>query len=147
MIASVVTSFGPELRTSFPDLNTCPCPTTFIPFNTLLFLCNFARAAIARANMSLKPKAAIKSNLEVDYVIVYRFSSAASKSSAQADYEKLIEALARVGLNIEVRSGENQSILVFVKATNDERFNNQIYRSRYVSIAVQPHGSTDPNPE
>lgn len=52
------------------------------------------------------------------------------KSEAQAGFEKLIRALARLGLTIEVRSGDNCCLLVLVRANNDRRFNNVVYRSR-----------------
>lgn len=44
--------------------------------------------------------------------------------------EYLIEALARVGLAIAVRSGDNNSLLIFVKVASDERLNHEVYRSR-----------------
>lgn len=44
--------------------------------------------------------------------------------------EYLLEALARVGLAIEVRNGDKSSLLVFVKVASDERLNHEVYRSR-----------------
>ena len=41
-----------------------------------------------------------------------------------------MQALASVGLAIEVRNGENLALLVFVKVASDERLNNAVYRSR-----------------
>ena len=61
----------------------------------------------------------------------YSADSFPDKSKAAAEFEKLIQALARLGLTLEVRNGENCSLLVFVKANNDRRFNNEVYRSRY----------------
>lgn len=56
--------------------------------------------------------------------------SAVDKSAAQANFEKLIHALAKVGLEIEVRNGDNLSLLVFIKSNSDKRFNDHVYRSR-----------------
>ena len=49
---------------------------------------------------------------------------------AVAGFQKLIEALARLSFTTEVRNGDNCSVLVFVKAEANERFNNEVYRSR-----------------
>ena len=51
---------------------------------------------------------------------------------AKAGLEKLIQALARLGLQVNIRNGDNCSLLVFVKATDDKRFNNEVYKSRYI---------------
>ena len=90
---------------------------------------------------------ALHANFDVDYVIVYRFHDTGmyldaikelclttclptDKAEASADFKKLVQALARVGLAIEVRNGENLALLVFVKVASDERLNNAVYRSR-----------------
>lgn len=89
---------------------------------------------------------ALHSNFDVDYVISYRFTDigmllpfpfepsprqrSADKSEAIANFQKLIRALAGVGLETEVRNGDNCSVLVFVKAASEKRFNNVVYRSR-----------------
>ena len=90
---------------------------------------------------------ALHSNFDVDYVIVYRFHDTSKypdtsrelrlktwlptgKAEASADFKKLVQALAGVGLAIEVRNGENLALLVFVKVASDERLNNAVYRSR-----------------
>ena len=52
------------------------------------------------------------------------------KSKAQSEFEKLIQALAKVGLQVNVRNGDNQSLLVFVKAANAKKFDNALYKSR-----------------
>ena len=88
-------------------------------------------------------------NFGVDYVITYRFADTSkspfpmakfcldsltltAKAEASQSLEDLVKALARVGFAIEVRNGEDCSILVFVKLASDERLNNAIYRSRCV---------------
>ena len=90
---------------------------------------------------------ALHANFDVDYVITYRFHDTrkylntfrefpltvwlpTDKTEASADFKKLVQALARIGLAIEVRNGENLALLVFVKVASDERLNNAVYRSR-----------------
>ena len=53
-----------------------------------------------------------------------------AKADASRSLEDLVQALARVGFTIEVRNGENCSLLLFVKVASDERLNNAVYRSR-----------------
>ena len=88
----------------------------------------------------------LHANMDVDYVVTYRFTDTSihmismvsagtnlylGKTEAQAGFEKLIRALARLGLTIEVRSGDNCCLLVLVRANDDRQFNNVVYRSRY----------------
>ena len=90
---------------------------------------------------------ALHGNFDVDYVITYRFHDTRKyldtlkelsltiwlpidKAEASADFKNLVQALASVGLAIEVRNGENLALLVFVKVASDERLNNAVYRSR-----------------
>ncbi|KAI9754113.1 MAG: hypothetical protein M1815_005821 [Lichina confinis] len=68
-------------------------------------------------------------NLDVDYVISYRFSDS-SRSEAEAKFEHLIRTLSNVGLDTEVRNGKNQSLLVFVKPATDQHLASAVYRSR-----------------
>ncbi|CAN9138107.1 unnamed protein product [Alternaria alternata] len=72
---------------------------------------------------------ALQSNLDVDYVISYRFAKT-DKAKAIAQFEKLCEALANVGLQTEVRNGESHSILLFVRVASDEHLFGEVYRSR-----------------
>lgn len=55
----------------------------------------------------------------------------ADKAKAIAQFEKLCEALANVGLQTEVRNGESHSILLFVRVASDEHLFGEVYRSRY----------------
>ncbi|KAL9130230.1 MAG: hypothetical protein Q9217_001523 [Psora testacea] len=110
------------------------------------------------------PKTGLHMNFDVDYVIVYRFLDRSEatpsrprcpltipgpldKIEARRGFENLVQALARVGLAIEVRNGQNSSLLVFVKAGSDKRLNNAVYRSRvkdwlYGVRAAQPDRET-----
>lgn len=56
----------------------------------------------------------------------------ADKNNAISNFQNLIRALADVGLQTEVRNGEDSSLLVFVKAADEEVFSNVVYRSRYI---------------
>ncbi len=86
-------------------------------------------------------------NFDCDYVIIYRVAETSkplnpvaslcltrttltAKEEASRRFQDLMQALAKVGLAIEVRNGENCSLLVFVKVASDERLNNAVYRSR-----------------
>ena len=86
-------------------------------------------------------------NFDVDYVITYRFADTSkspnsttrlfldkptfiAKAEASRSFQNLVQALALVGLAIEVRNGGNCSLLVFVKVASDERLNKAVYRSR-----------------
>jgi anoctamin-10 len=94
------------------------------------------------------PAASAESNLDVDYVLVYRFSSEgkvvllpfphlhradtvfSDKSKAISKFQDLIRALADVGLETEVRNGEDSTLLVFIKAADENIFGDVVYRSR-----------------
>ncbi|KAF7718876.1 Uncharacterized protein PECH_007191 [Penicillium ucsense] len=67
-------------------------------------------------------------NLKVDYVIHYNFKDP-SKSHAVAQLEKLLQALAHAGLQIEIRQGDEESLLIFVRAPK-KQLNRAVYQSR-----------------
>ncbi|KAJ5301606.1 hypothetical protein N7508_006469 [Penicillium antarcticum] len=67
-------------------------------------------------------------NLHVDYVIHYSFGDT-DKPQAIEQLEKLLQSLAQVGLQAEVRQGDEVSLLVFVKAS-EKRLKRAVYRSR-----------------
>jgi hypothetical protein len=52
------------------------------------------------------------------------------KVKAIAQFEKLCEALANVGLQTEVRNGDAHSVLLFVRVSSDEHLFGEVYRSR-----------------
>ena len=94
------------------------------------------------------PAVSAESNLDVDYVLVYRFSSEgkpglvpfphmlradtvrSDKSKAISKFQDLIRALADVGLETEVRNGEDSTLLVFIRAADENIFGDVVYRSR-----------------
>ncbi|KAK0112153.1 hypothetical protein ONS96_001410 [Cadophora gregata f. sp. sojae] len=72
---------------------------------------------------------ALHTNLDVDYVINYRFATT-GKLQAEEQFIKLIQALNDVGLATEVRNSENCSLLIFVKVASDKHLRAEVYRSR-----------------
>lgn len=71
-----------------------------------------------------------QTNMEVDYVIVYRFATSDKLEAAQK-FQKLCEKLASVGFATEVRVGDDHSLLIFVKVASEEHFFGEVYRSRW----------------
>ncbi|KAI9832589.1 MAG: hypothetical protein M1826_001539 [Phylliscum demangeonii] len=68
-------------------------------------------------------------NLDVDYVISFRFANT-DQTHAEAQFDKLVQALANVGLATEARDGGNASILLFVKAASKQHLAAAVYRAR-----------------
>jgi anoctamin-10 len=60
----------------------------------------------------------------------------ADRTAAKANFEKLVQALASVGLATEVRNGGKHSLLVFVKVASEEYLFGEVYRSRYGILIV-----------
>jgi anoctamin-10 len=56
--------------------------------------------------------------------------SATGKTEAEAQFGKLIEALNNVGLETEVRNGDNCAVLVFVKIASEKHLKAEVYHSR-----------------
>jgi len=118
--------------------------------NLLTINCLGERECVCEAIMAAKvvKDAGFQSNMEVDYVISYRFATTgvffhtekgrqhtdivwADRTAAKANFEKLVQALASVGLATEVRNGGKHSLLVFVKVASEEYLFGEVYRSRY----------------
>ncbi|KAL9055434.1 MAG: hypothetical protein Q9162_003532 [Coniocarpon cinnabarinum] len=80
----------------------------------------------------MAPEQARHSNMDVDYVVTYRFSDPEmpDKEQAISQYDKLVQALAGVGLSTEVRNGENHSLLIFVRPESEQNLFAEVYRSR-----------------
>jgi hypothetical protein len=84
-------------------------------------------------------KKALQGNMDVDYVISYHFADVA-KAQAQTELEMLVKAIVRTGLQVEVRNGDKCSLLLFIKAADPQRFNNVVYKSRYIQLTPQTEG-------
>lgn len=54
------------------------------------------------------------------------------KAEAAENFNRLIQALANVGLATKVRMGDKHSLLVFIKEISDAHLYGEVYRSRYV---------------
>ncbi|EPS26362.1 hypothetical protein PDE_01298 [Penicillium oxalicum 114-2] len=67
-------------------------------------------------------------NLKVDYVIHYSFGDS-DQSRAIVQLENLLRALAHAGLQIEIRQGDESSLLIFVRAPK-KQLNRAVYQSR-----------------
>ena len=52
------------------------------------------------------------------------------KPTAEPRFEKLVTALANVGLATEARNGDNCSILLFVKVASEAYLQRETYKSR-----------------
>jgi hypothetical protein len=52
------------------------------------------------------------------------------RATAVTKFEKLVEALASVGMQTEVRNGDAQSVLLFVRVDSEEHLFGEVYRSR-----------------
>ena len=57
-------------------------------------------------------------------------SPRADQAAAIAAFEKLVQALASVGLDSEVRPGNEPSLLLFTRVASDEHLFGEVYRSR-----------------
>jgi hypothetical protein len=53
-----------------------------------------------------------------------------AKTEAAEQFKKLIRSLAHVGLQSEVRNGDESSLLVFVRSADEKIFGDVVYRSR-----------------
>ncbi|KAF5607606.1 IST2 [Fusarium subglutinans] len=69
------------------------------------------------------------SNFGVDFVIHYKVPPL-ERAEAEAGFVQLIQALTTVGLATEVRHGDNNSLLIFVKVASPDLFAKQVYRAR-----------------
>jgi anoctamin-10 len=81
------------------------------------------------SQLASKKAPGTESNMEVDYVLVYRFATT-GRDAAYQKFEMLIQMLTRVGLSTEVRNGDKHSLLIFARASSDEHLYGEVYRSR-----------------
>ena len=56
--------------------------------------------------------------------------SLTANAKVQAELERLLKALTKVGLAVAVRNGENKSLLIFVRPADAGRFGNEIHKYR-----------------
>ncbi|KAF7562489.1 hypothetical protein G7046_g1630 [Stylonectria norvegica] len=70
-----------------------------------------------------------ENNFGVEFVVRYKVP-ANERAGAEAGFVQLIEALTSVGLSTEVRHGDKDSLLVFVKVAHPDLLAQQVYRAR-----------------
>lgn len=87
---------------------------------------------------------ASRPNCSVDCVIHYRFDDT-NESQAQALFLSLIESLQLAGLATEVRLGDADSFLVFVKMASEQDLKERIYRSRIEEWLYDAHSIPSSN--
>ncbi|BCR90548.1 anoctamin family protein [Aspergillus chevalieri] len=85
---------------------------------------------------------AVHHNNDVDYVIRYRFGDA-DTSEAGKQLELLLRTLVEIGLQTEVRQGDESTLLVFVRATK-KSVKRGVYHSR---VRDWLHGVRNTEPE
>lgn len=52
------------------------------------------------------------------------------RTQAAQEFERLVQALASVGLATEVRNGDGQSVLIFTRVASEQHLFGEVYRSR-----------------
>jgi anoctamin-10 len=68
-------------------------------------------------------------NFGVDYVIHYKIPPK-EHAEAEAGFVRLVESLTKVGLATEVRSGDRDSLLIFIQLASESILTSQIYHTR-----------------
>ncbi|KAE8354375.1 calcium-activated chloride channel-domain-containing protein [Aspergillus coremiiformis] len=91
------------------------------------------------------PKKEVPHNNHVDYVIRYSFVDTHTDQACQ-QLELLLRRLSEVGLQTEVREGDESSVLVFVRASRKERLKRAVYQSR-IRDWLYGVRNTEPEPE
>lgn len=82
-------------------------------------------------------------SFHVDYVIQYSYANR-DPSKASQELELLLRKLWEVGLQTEVRPGEDSNLLIFVRASKKKRLRRALYQSR---IRDWLHGVRSSEPE
>jgi|TARA_R110002003_G_scaffold55_2_gene4940 hypothetical protein len=116
---------APSLRTRSSSVRI----PGFTRLSSQIYNLKYALLDNSTDSLAMTKSPALQSNLDVDYVISYRFAKT-DKAKAIAQFEKLCEALANVGLQTEVRNGDSHSVLLFVRVASDKHLYGEVYRSR-----------------
>lgn len=155
-------SLAPNLKSHFLGMLDAKEGSTSpgIPYFTSLSwrIYHLKIALLSSSSLSAMAKSqALQSNMDVDYVISYRFAKTGSycrggylgqavgtdhdtdKAKAIAQLEKLCQAVSNVGLQTEVRLGDSDTVLLFVRVVSDQHLFGEVYRSRYTSTHTFPH--------
>ncbi|OJJ77050.1 hypothetical protein ASPBRDRAFT_190388 [Aspergillus brasiliensis CBS 101740] len=76
------------------------------------------------------PRDPVHSNHYVDYVIRYNFGGETDTSHATEQLDRLLRKLFEVGLQTEVRQGDESSLLIFVRASRKKSLKRALHQSR-----------------
>ncbi|KAK6347814.1 hypothetical protein TWF718_005638 [Orbilia javanica] len=82
------------------------------------------------------PPSIFDANLDVEYVITFRFANAGSSAQTgdsttpEDQLERLLHTLDSAGLRTVVRDGGNGSLLIFTRIRSEKKLLGEIYRSR-----------------
>lgn len=69
------------------------------------------------------------------FLLSLQFISLTDRKAASAGFERLVMALTKAGLEVEVRNGNEGTLLVLVRASNERVLGTVVYRSRWALIA------------
>jgi anoctamin-10 len=90
----------------------------------------------AKALTGTAPDPLFQSNLDVEFVISFRYSSAGKAAVTGDDVppekqlEKLLHVLDLAGLRTTVRDGGNGTLLIFTRIRSERKLMGEVYRSR-----------------
>lgn len=90
----------------------------------------------SRASGVGTPPSIFDANLDVEYVITFRFANAGSSAQTgdsrtpEEQLERLLHTLDLAGLRTVVRDGGNGSLLIFTRIRSEKKLLGEIYRSR-----------------
>ncbi|KAK6532287.1 hypothetical protein TWF281_006478 [Arthrobotrys megalospora] len=90
----------------------------------------------SRASGAATPPSIFDANLDVEYVITFRYANAGSSAQTgdsrtpEEQLERLLHTLDLAGLRTVVRDGGNGSLLIFTRIRSEKKLLGEIYRSR-----------------
>ncbi|KAK6357887.1 hypothetical protein TWF730_007244 [Orbilia blumenaviensis] len=90
----------------------------------------------SRAGGAATPPSIFDANLDVEFVITFRYSNAGSTAQTgdsktpEEQLERLLHTLDLAGLRTVVRDGGNGSLLIFTRIRSEKKLLGEIYRSR-----------------
>ncbi|KAK6501147.1 hypothetical protein TWF481_008995 [Arthrobotrys musiformis] len=90
----------------------------------------------SRASGASTPPSIFDANLDVEYVITFRYANAGTSAQTgdsrtpEEQLERLLHTLDLAGLRTVVRDGGNGSLLIFTRIRSEKKLLGEIYRSR-----------------
>src|SRR5436305_13124887 len=95
-----------------------------------------ARDSVKRITPDATPTHVFSKNLDVEFIISFRYDNpvkapgTGDKIPAEKQFEKLLRALDKAGLSMEVRDGGKGNLLIFVRVRSERKLHGEVYRSR-----------------